>query len=82
MTTKTIRRSQEYGFQSFTAETAEFAEKNLENSAFSRVLCGEKVLSHSVDKPSMYFENTMTKTQNRELIWKNFRYNHIRLSSI
>jgi hypothetical protein len=28
-------------FQSFTAETAEFAEKILENSAFSRVLCGE-----------------------------------------
>jgi hypothetical protein len=52
-------RSQENGFQGFTAETAEFAEKILGNSAFSRVLCGEKGLSHSVDKPSMYFENTM-----------------------
>jgi hypothetical protein len=47
-------------FQSFTAETAEFAEKTLENSAFSRVLCGEKVLSH-MGKPSMYVENTMQK---------------------
>jgi hypothetical protein len=46
-------------FQSFTAETAEFAEKIPENSAFSRALCGEKILSHSVDKPSMYFENSM-----------------------
>jgi hypothetical protein len=55
-------------FQSFTAETAEFAEKILENSAFSRVLCGEKGLSYSVDKPSMCFENTMTKTQNGRVI--------------
>jgi len=46
-------------FQSFTAETAEFAEKILENLAFSRVLCNEKVLSHSVGKPSVYFKNIM-----------------------